>query len=80
MLVREREVLRREGGAVVGIHLPQLRQAAPEQDLRLPNLAQTQTKKAQVTIRTKIRNIFNLAFLPQREFFAPKSSTVCRSA
>ena len=78
MLVREREVLRREGGAVVGIHLPQLRQAAPEQDLRL--LAQTQTKKAQVTIRTKIRSILNLAFLLQREFFAPKSLTACRSA
>ena len=71
-------MLPREEGAVAEIHLPQLRQAAPEQDLRL--LAQTQTTKAQVMIRTKIRSIFNLAFLPQREFFALKSSTVCRSA
>ena len=71
-------MLPREEGAVAEIHLPQLRQAAPEQDLRL--LAQTQTTKAQVMIRTKIRSIFNLAFLPQREFFAPKSLTAYRSA
>ena len=70
-------MLPREEGAVTEIHLPQLRQAAPEQDLRL--LAQTQTTKAQVMIRTKIRSIFNLAFLPQKRFFAPKSSMACRS-